>query len=100
MDSDESLPATSGQPHEDGPSYYPTVATLSLGSHTVLHYYDYKSDTDSTESTSKGAIDQKPVASLLLEPRSLIITSSTFYKSRLHGIDAVVEDEFPPYGDT
>ena len=27
------------QPHEDGPAFYPTVSTISLGSHTVLDFY-------------------------------------------------------------
>lgn len=26
-------------PHEDGPAFYPTVSTISLGSHTVLDFY-------------------------------------------------------------
>ena len=32
-------------PHEDGPAYYPIVATVSLGAHTVLDIYD-KSDSE------------------------------------------------------
>lgn len=28
-------------PHEDGPAYYPAVATISLGSHTLLDIYRY-----------------------------------------------------------
>jgi len=27
------------QPHTDGPLYYPTVTTVSLGDHTVLDFY-------------------------------------------------------------
>ena len=27
------------QPHTDGPLYYPTVSTISLGSHTLLDFY-------------------------------------------------------------
>ena len=27
------------QPHEDGPAFYPTVSTISLGSHTLLDFY-------------------------------------------------------------
>jgi len=37
-------------------------------------------------------IDKTPVLSLLLEPRSLVITSSSLYTSHLHGIDAMTED--------
>ena len=28
-------------PHEDGPAYFPAVATISLGSHTLLDVYRY-----------------------------------------------------------
>jgi len=34
------LPVTCvNQPHTDGPLYYPTVTTVSLGDHTVLDFY-------------------------------------------------------------
>ncbi|OCH92553.1 hypothetical protein OBBRIDRAFT_726611 [Obba rivulosa] len=84
-------------PHEDGPAYYPTVATLSLGSHTLFHYYRYKPDIDpeNTDGCETGrAIDTQPILSVLLEPRSLIITQSSLYDSHLHGIDSITEDFF------
>ena len=31
------------QPHEDGPAFYPTVSTISLGSHTLLDFYHHLS---------------------------------------------------------
>ena len=34
-----SISFTLCQPHEDGPLYSPTVATISLGSHTLLDFY-------------------------------------------------------------
>jgi len=37
------------QPHTDGPLYYPTVTTVSLGDHTVLDFYR-PLDTDSPQS--------------------------------------------------
>jgi alkylated DNA repair protein alkB family protein 6 len=43
-----------------------------------MHYYDLPART--------------PALSLLLEPRSLIITAREQYTARAHGIDAVVED--------
>jgi alkylated DNA repair protein alkB family protein 6 len=47
----------------------------------------------SAKADPKGrAIDPVPVLSLLLEPRSLIITSGELYASHLHGIDAISED--------
>lgn len=37
----EYLPGQGIMPHEDGPAYYPAVATISLGSHTLLDVYRY-----------------------------------------------------------
>jgi alkylated DNA repair protein alkB homolog 6 len=81
------------------------VATLSLGSHAVFHYYRYKSteeavrsdeDISGKEHAGKGrVIDKMPVISVLLEPRSLVITSRELYASHLHGIDDVAVDVFP-----
>ncbi|KAI0041661.1 hypothetical protein FA95DRAFT_1584663 [Auriscalpium vulgare] len=92
------LPGQGIMPHEDGPAYYPVVATLSLGSHTVMHYYQYSSSpsgSDTGETDGKGrAIDPTPILSLLLEPRSLVITTSALYTRHLHGIDALEDDDF------
>lgn len=38
------------QPHEDGSLFYPTIATINLGSHTLLDYY---SKMDSIEDRDK-----------------------------------------------
>jgi len=89
-------------PHEDGPAYYPVVATLSLGSHALFHYYRYQPlETSPAErledqSGEGRTIDPDPVLSILLEPRSLVITTSSMYSSHLHGIDGVMEDVFVP----
>ncbi|KAI0076993.1 hypothetical protein K474DRAFT_1596895 [Panus rudis PR-1116 ss-1] len=87
-------------PHEDGPSYHPVVATLSLGSHAVFHYYQYRSEEDATDDVSGNgrSIDSTPVVSLLLEPRSLVITRGFLYRDHLHGINDVMEDVFPGVG--
>ncbi|VDB92215.1 unnamed protein product [Peniophora sp. CBMAI 1063] len=81
----EYLPGQGIMPHQDGPAYHPVVATLSLGSHTVMHYYRYNSPSDRS-------IDPSPVLSLLLEPRSLVITTAALYTECLHGIEGVGED--------
>jgi len=31
--------SVASQPHKDGPLYFPTVTTLSLGCHTLLDFY-------------------------------------------------------------
>lgn len=90
------------QPHEDGPSYHPVVATISLGSHSIFHYYAYQQDeeVESSEVPQSGrGIDPKPVVTLLLEPRSVVITSSSLYTSHLHGIQDLEEDILEPADD-
>ncbi|EJD43638.1 hypothetical protein AURDEDRAFT_145442 [Auricularia subglabra TFB-10046 SS5] len=92
----EYLPGQGIMPHEDGPAYHPVVATISLGSHAVFHYYRYATDsadaTDTAQSAGGKPIDRTPVASLLLEPRSLVITRSSLYTGHLHGIEDRTED--------
>ena len=83
---------TNEQPHEDGPSYHPVVATLSLGSHTVMHYYQYTPPVSPDDGQHGRTIDTRPPLSLLLEPRSLVITTSALYTDHLHGISEVGED--------
>ncbi|KZP05381.1 hypothetical protein FIBSPDRAFT_907000 [Athelia psychrophila] len=93
----EYLPGQGIMPHEDGPSYHPVVATISLGSHAVFHYYQYAIESD--VSASAGAslqagrtINPRPVLSVLLEPCSAIVTTSSLYISHLHGIQDIEED--------
>ncbi|KAF8624064.1 hypothetical protein AX15_006076 [Amanita polypyramis BW_CC] len=85
----EYLPGQGIMPHEDGPIYHPVVATISLGSHTVFHYYQYAEESGSTGnegSYGRGrTVKPSPVMSVLLERRSLIITTDEMYSSRLHG---------------
>ena len=45
-------------------------------------------------------IDPTPILSLLLEPRSLVITTSSLYESHLHGIEELYEDKFHIDGTT
>ena len=91
------------QPHEDGPAFQPLVATISLGSHTVLDIHHYLSSTSpsppmTTSVSPSNLTDQAspiaaiPLAHLLLLPRSLLIVSSSLYTSHLHGIAARSED--------
>ncbi|KAJ7270626.1 hypothetical protein B0H12DRAFT_1093148 [Mycena haematopus] len=77
-------------PHEDGPAYFPVVATISLGSHCVFHYYQYKAD---AEGEAGGrSIDTTPILSILLEPRSVVISEKALYSSHLHAIREIEED--------
>ncbi|XP_077141877.1 putative RNA/DNA demethylase ALKBH6 [Ranitomeya variabilis] len=80
-------------PHEDGPLYYPTVTTISLGSHTLLDFYLPISGPGSEEENQAARTEeQRHVLSLLLEPRSLFILREDLYKSHLHGIRPVTQD--------
>ncbi|XP_057349005.1 alpha-ketoglutarate-dependent dioxygenase alkB homolog 6 isoform X4 [Manis pentadactyla] len=96
------------QPHEDGPLYYPTVSTISLGSHTMLDLYEPRQpkDDDPTEqplplrilflADLQLALQPRtppgPATSLLLEPRSLLVLRGTAYTRLLHGIAAARVD--------
>lgn len=102
----EYLPGQGIMPHEDGPAYHPVVATLSLGTHTVFHYYRYAPNADEKPSNAPEndqpsstevhgrRVDPTPVLTILLEPRSLVITTDALYGSHLHGICDVKEDSF------
>jgi alkylated DNA repair protein alkB homolog 6 len=50
-------------PHQDGSAYFPTVATLSLGSHTILDIYEY---TELPSSESGWYLDRRrPISPVL-----------------------------------
>ena len=86
---------------------------MSLGGHTVFHYHRYKPNLDSDtippgeppsnqppaasqeiQEARGRIIDPVPVLSLLLEPRSVIITTGDLYTSHLHSIANVTTDYF------
>ncbi|CAB5198851.1 unnamed protein product [Rhizophagus irregularis] len=71
-------------PHEDGPFYYPTVATVSLNSYTILDLYKRRTEELNLEQNVTNFI---PEFSLLLEPRSLLVLQDDLYKTYLHGIE-------------
>ncbi|XP_043846420.1 alpha-ketoglutarate-dependent dioxygenase alkB homolog 6 isoform X3 [Dromiciops gliroides] len=83
--------AVGGEPHEDGPLYYPTVSTISLGSHTVLDLYPPRGpDLDKEPQEEQPQI--RPKFSLLLEPRSLLVLRGEAYTHLLHGIRPTASD--------
>ena len=73
-------------PHLDGDLFFPTISTLSLGSHTVLNFYHQMADGETANWQ-----DRKEF-SLLVEPRSLLILKDDLYHKFLHGIEEVEED--------
>lgn len=79
---------------------------MSLDSHAIFHYYKYIPEDDSAASKATDApsdagrvVDPTPVLSVLLEPRSVIITTASLYTSHLHGIQEVEEDNIVTSGD-
>lgn len=102
------------QPHEDGPLYFPTVSTISLGSHTVLDFYHHPAHLCSHSETSShviesnvckdnmqtgdnsgenvSSLESRYMLSVLLEPRSLFLVRDDMYKSYLHGISERTSD--------
>jgi len=85
----EYLPGQGILPHLDGPMFYPTIATLSLGSHCVEHFY---SQVEEEEEASFKQFQDRIVASLLVEPRSLLILKDDMYHKYLHGIEEITKD--------
>lgn len=95
-------------PHEDGPAYAPVVATVSLGDAVVLDVCpkdsnenenekgeegDDKKDGGVYDGAEKGQRRKGGHSRILLEPRSLFVTTGDAYKSCLHGIQDVQIDE-------
>lgn len=75
----EYLPGQGIMAHLDGPLFYPTVSTISCGSHTILTF----STNDST---------RDKICELLLERRSLVVLQDDMYKKYLHSISEVTAD--------
>lgn len=66
--------------HQDGPSYHPAVAIVSLGSSTVLSFRPHASNPHSAG------------AAVFLPRRSLLLFTGDAYASHLHGIKATATD--------
>lgn len=86
-------------PHSDGPLFYPTISTISCGSHTVLEFYKSQSsgeEIDPTEanlySVSYEKSDAQLCCKILVEPRSLLIIKDSMYNDHLHSISNLSED--------
>ncbi|XP_074872481.1 putative RNA/DNA demethylase ALKBH6 [Carettochelys insculpta] len=91
----EYRPGQGIMPHEDGPLYFPTVTTISLGSHTLLDFYHPISrgqQVDSQQAPVPQTEEQRHFLSLLLEPRSLLVLREDMYLRYLHGIRPAVSD--------
>lgn len=74
--------------HFDGPLFYPTITTISLGSHTVLEFHKPKDLNESSDGVSN-----EPEFKLLIEPRSLLILKDDLYHKFMHSISSVEVDD-------
>ncbi|XP_067681827.1 alpha-ketoglutarate-dependent dioxygenase alkB homolog 6-like isoform X3 [Haliotis asinina] len=95
----EYLPGQGIMPHEDGPLFYPTVSTISLGSHTLLDFYHHLKDVpdqrdggEETQFQASLCFKDRYFQSMLLEPRSLVLVMGDMYKVHLHGIAETTVD--------
>ncbi|PLB41976.1 uncharacterized protein BDW47DRAFT_98900 [Aspergillus candidus] len=85
----EYRPGQGIMPHEDGPAYHPLVATVSLGSATVLDLYAKTDNGDDDD----GQGGRRPRYRVLQERRSLLVTRGALYREFLHGIAETDRDE-------
>ncbi|CAG2056836.1 unnamed protein product [Timema podura] len=78
------------QPHLDGSLFYPTVTTISCGSHTVLEFH-HPPHTEVVSAQGEVTSDHN-LLSLLVEPRSLLVLQDDLYHKYLHSIAEVTQD--------
>uniref|UniRef100_A0A0K8SZ75 Fe2OG dioxygenase domain-containing protein n=1 Tax=Lygus hesperus TaxID=30085 RepID=A0A0K8SZ75_LYGHE len=78
----EYRPGQGIMPHEDGPMFYPTIATISCGSSTVLKF-----EKKPSEANENDASDLPETAQVFLERRSLVIVKGELYTNYLHSIE-------------
>ena len=74
-------------PHLDGPMFHPTISTISLGSHTVINFYNEEGVNNSLK------FEDRLVTSILVQPRSLLVLQDSMYNRFLHGIEEIHEDK-------
>lgn len=79
-------------PHEDGPAYYPLVATVSLGAPIVLDLYEKERESEGGTTSEEKECTRIPRFRILQEPRSLLVTRGRIYTEFLHGIAERVVD--------
>lgn len=75
----EYLPGQGIMAHSDGPLFYPVIATISCGSHTILEFKENNEH-------------RKPICDILLERCSLVVVKDDLYSEFLHSISEREED--------
>lgn len=74
--------------HFDGPLFYPTITTISVGSHTVLEFHQPRSDNENVDPSNT-----QPAFKLLVERRSLLVLKDDLYHRFMHSISEVEKDD-------
>ena len=82
----EYQPGQGIMPHLDGPTFYPTISTISLGSTTLLNFYKEVGEGESLQ------FADRLVTSLFVQPRSLLVLKDDMYDKYLHGIEEIDQD--------
>ncbi|KNC82528.1 hypothetical protein SARC_05176 [Sphaeroforma arctica JP610] len=98
----EYLPGQGILPHEDGPVFSPTIATVTLRSHCLLEFYPHRRQPDkddpqagaeAEDGTEAGKDDgNEPEFKIYLPPRSLFVVKDDCYRTYLHGISDTSAD--------
>ena len=78
-------------PHLDGNLFYPTIATISLGSHTVLNFYQPLSEQEMLDSCCS-SLENRLKFKIFIPERSLILIQDQMFHHFLHGIEENTED--------
>lgn len=100
----EYQPGQGIMPHTDGPLFFPTISTISCGSHTILEFTKRENVTTPDPEKEKKVISKENYTEseastkreilfkLILEPRSLLILKDNLYTDYLHSISEIDND--------
>lgn len=80
-------------PHLDGNLFYPTIATISLGSHTVLNFYEPLNEMEKSGVEPCSSFEKRLKYKVYIPPRSLILIKEQMFHHFLHGIDDLMVDD-------
>lgn len=82
----EYSPGQGIMPHVDGDLFYPTITTITCGSHTVLNFRE------NVDMDNMDEMKAPSTFSLLVERRSLLVVQKDMYENFLHSIDEAYAD--------
>ena len=88
----EYQPGQGISPHLDGSLFYPTIATISLGSHTVLNFYEPLTESEKLGAEPCSSLEDRLKFKFFVPQRSLILIQNDMFHHYLHGIDEIKED--------